>query len=76
MTYNIILVSSVYVMIQYLHTLQNDHNVHLTSGTTYSYKFFLVMRPFKAYSLSHFQIHKTVLLTIVTMLYTHDLFIL
>ena len=34
--------------------------------------FFLVMRTFKIYSLSNFQICDTVLLTIVTMLYTYS----
>ena len=35
----------------------------------YGYNFFLVMRTFKIYSLSNFQIYNTVLLTIVIMLY-------
>ena len=55
-------------MIQYLCILQNDH--HNTSITIHSYKIvFLVMRTFKIYFISDFQICNTVLLTIVTTLY-------
>jgi len=73
-------------MIWYLHILQKkgtwlaqsvytakwSPQVLLTSVTTCSEKsFFLIMRAFKIYSLSDFQIWNTVLLTIVTMLTLH-----
>ena len=45
----------------------------LTSITTYNYNFFLVMRTFKIYSLSNFQIYNTVLLTTVTSCTSQDL---
>ena len=42
----------------------------LTSITTYNYNFFLVMRTFKIYSLSNFQIHNALLMATVIVLYT------
>ena len=43
--------------------------VNLPHLTLHIYKYFFVMKTFKIYSLSSFQIHKTVLLTIIIMLY-------
>lgn len=42
--------------------------VHIQPTCSYKF-FFLVMRPFKIYSFSTFQMHNTVLLTIITMLH-------
>lgn len=58
-------------MIQDSYALQNDHNkFKLMSIITHSYKiFFLVIRTFKVYCFSNFQICNTVFLTPVTMLY-------
>ena len=56
-------------MIRYLYTLQKEPQVYLTSSTTHGYIFLVcVIRTFKTHSSSNFQIHITVLLTIVTML--------
>ena len=44
-----------------------------TSITTHSYNFFLVMRTFKIYFLSNFQIRSTVISTIVATLYITSL---
>ena len=57
----------------YMHKQWSPQEVQLTSITIHSYRIsFLVMRTFKFYSFSKFQILNTVLLTIVTMLYIID----
>ena len=59
------------VVIWYMSTLWNDYHKQVTTSTTsHSYHFFMcVVRMLKIFSLYKFQVHSTVLLTIVTMLY-------
>ena len=61
----------VYNMIWYVYILQNCHHKKLFKHPSpHSYNiFFLIMRTFKIYSLNNFQVHSTVFLTIVIMLY-------
>ena len=43
------------------------------SATSHSYRFFFVVRMCKIYSLSNFQVHSTVFLEIITVLYSRSL---
>ena len=50
-------------------TWSNKFHYFCTSITTHNYRFLLVMRTFKTYSLSNFQTYNTVVLTAVSRLY-------
>lgn len=60
------------MLISYISILQYDdhHSIIVnTSHMSHNYYFFFVVRPFKVYTLSKFQVYNTVLLTVITILY-------